>query len=119
MRPRARRSAGRNALITDSEPNTLTSNSRRMASRERTSNGPGVKIPALLTRRSRPPPHGVVVGDVAAGQAHRSARRLLEVSDLFWVHRRAENPIMLGGETKRDISPESAAGAGHCRRACV
>src|SRR5258705_4601461 len=54
MRPRAFLSAGRNALMIDRAPNTLTSNSRRIASSERTSIGPGVRMPALLIRISRP-----------------------------------------------------------------
>ena len=56
MRPRAFRSASRNAFMTDKAPNTLTSNSCRMASSGKTSNGPGVRMPALLIRRSKPPP---------------------------------------------------------------
>src|SRR6202163_238250 len=54
MRPRAFLSAGRNEVMTDSAPNTLTSNSRRIASSGRTSIGPGVRMPALLIRISRP-----------------------------------------------------------------
>ena len=40
--------------MTESAPNTLTSNSLRMASSSNTSIGPGVRMPALLIRRSRP-----------------------------------------------------------------
>src|SRR5260221_1989558 len=54
MRPRAFLSAGRNEFMTDRAPNTLTSNSRRIASSGRISIGPGVRIPALLIRISRP-----------------------------------------------------------------
>src|SRR5260370_28270280 len=54
MRPRALRNAGRKALMTERAPNTLTSNSRRMAASGRTSIGPGVRMPALLIKRSRP-----------------------------------------------------------------
>src|SRR4029077_9982884 len=43
---------------------------------------------------------------------------LLDISDFFLAHRGAEDPIVFGGETKRDISPESAARTGHRCRAC-
>src|SRR5882762_2424144 len=54
IRPRASRSADRKAFITEMAPNTLTSNSRFTAASGNTSSGPGVRIPALLMRRSRP-----------------------------------------------------------------
>src|ERR1700721_1963484 len=71
MRPRAFLSADRNELMTDRAPNTLTSNSRRMASSGRTSIGPGVRMPALLIRISRPESPGA--SDTPAAQARTAS----------------------------------------------
>ncbi len=96
MRPRAFLNAGRNAFMTDRAPKTLTSNSRRIASSGRTSIGPGVRMPALLIRISRPEPPSAS----------------LEILDFLGGHRRAENDVALGGQPERDIAAEAAACAG-------
>src|SRR3984893_12865975 len=80
MRPRATRRAGSSAFMTDKAPNTLTSNSCRTASSGKTSNGPGVRMPALLMRTSRPPPPSA--SDTPAAQALTACDRLLDVEDL-------------------------------------
>ena len=48
-RPRAARSCGRNACVTASDPNTLTSKACRTDASGSTSSGPPTAIPALLT----------------------------------------------------------------------
>ena len=79
--------------MTDKAPNTLTSNSCRTASSGKTSNGPGVRMPALLMRRSRPPAqrvgypcrpgsHSLFLRDVADRQADAPAGGLLQILDL-------------------------------------
>src|SRR6266480_1934224 len=60
IRPRAFRNAGRKEFTTARAPKTLTSNSCRMALSGRTSSGPGVRIPALLMRRSSRPSFWIV-----------------------------------------------------------
>jgi len=93
MRPRAFRSAGRNAFMTDRAPNTLTSNSLRMALSGSSSIGPGedacvadqeIKTAVAECIRHAPSPgfHGRLPGDVANRKTDAAARGVLQIAHL-------------------------------------
>ena len=73
MRPRARRSNGKNACVTATCPVTLTSNCRLKESSGTNSIGPGSTTPALLTSPSSP-------ASPTAASTSAAARRMASAS---------------------------------------
>src|SRR6267154_3354334 len=93
MRPRAFLNADRNEFMTDRAPNTLTSNSRRIASSGSTSIGPGVRMPGIVDQdieagiaegvghTGRPGFHRFFFGHVTDSQADTSSGSVFQILD--------------------------------------
>jgi len=113
--------------MTETAPNTFTSNSRRIASSGKTSIGPGVedtrvadqeietRVAALFGDASSPGVDSRLLEYVADRQADVAIGSGLEVVDLVGGHRRSENDIAFAGEAERDVAAQAAPGAGDRR----